>query len=92
MKIRVEFTAQLKRAAGTDSEEVELGHGCTVLEAVEAILAQHGGEVRAQLLDRDGNIHPSLVVAVNGEQVFPDSSRKLSDGDTVVFLAAIAGG
>ena len=92
MKIRIEYTAHLKRAAGTGGEEIELSPSSTVLEAIEAALARHGEEFRTNLLDSEGNVHPSLVIAVNDEQVFLQSSRELSDGDTVVLLAAIAGG
>jgi len=92
MKITVEYTAHLKRATGTGSEEVQLPQHSTVLEVIETLLERHGEEFRAHLLDSEGNIHPSLVIAVNDEQVFLESARKLSDGDTVVLLAAIAGG
>lgn len=92
MKIRIEYTAHLRRAAGTAGEEIELPESSTVSEAIEAALAKHGDEFRAQLLDADGNVHPSLVIAVNDEQVSLESAGELREGDTVVLLAAIAGG
>ena len=92
MKIKVEYTAHLKRAAGTAEEEIELRTDATLLDALDAVLKRHGGELRRHLQDAQGKIHPSLVIAVNGEQVFLESSRELSDGDAIVLLAAIAGG
>lgn len=92
MKIKVEYTAHLKRAAETDSEYIELGGVATVFDAIHTVSARHGEEFRRHLQNAEGNIHPSIVIAVNGEQVFLESSRELSDGDTIVLLAAIAGG
>lgn len=92
MKIRVEYTAHLKRAAGTDGEEVELSEEATLTELIESLSALHGDQFSRHMFDREGNLHPAAVVVVNGEQVYLESPRRLSDGDTVLFLAAIAGG
>jgi len=92
MKIAVEYTAHLKRATGIGREEIEVPERSTILQTIEVLLARHGEEFRTYLLNSEGSIHPSLVIAVNDEQVFLDAPTQLSDGDTVVLLAAIAGG
>ena len=92
MKITVEYTAHLKRAVGAAVETVEIRENCAISELMEAVLSLHPDELRDQILTADGHPNPSIVIAVNGEQVYPDSDRLLNDGDTVVLLAAIAGG
>jgi len=46
-------------------EEIELPEGSILSEAIEVALARHGEEFRTHLLDSNGNVHPSLVIAVN---------------------------
>jgi MoaD family protein len=92
MKITVEYTAHLKRATGKSREELELPADSTLEQAIESLLQRHGDEFRNYLMDSEGRVNPSLVVAVNDEQVFLENPLQLSDGDTVVLLAAIAGG
>jgi molybdopterin converting factor small subunit len=92
MMVRVEYTAHLKRAAGTASEEIEIGAAASLSELIETLTELHGENFRNQMLDSKGNLRPAAVIAVNGEQVYLESPRSLQEGDRVLFLAAIAGG
>jgi molybdopterin converting factor small subunit len=92
VKISVEYTAHLKKAAGTDVEVIEVGASAGLSDLLEILSELHGNEFKNLMLDRKGNLHPAAVIAVNGEQVYLESQRPLSEGDKVLFLAAIAGG
>jgi len=92
MRITVEYTAHLKRAVGTGWEEIEIGESSSISELIETVLTLHGKELRNQMLNAQGTVHPSVIIAVNGEQVYLESDRRLREGDAVVLLAAIAGG
>jgi len=92
MRIKVEYTAHLKRAVGTGLEELEVEDSSGISELIETLLALHGKKLRNQILNAQGDLHPSVIVAVNGEQVYLESGRQLREGDAVVLLAAIAGG
>lgn len=92
MRITVEYAAQLKRAAGRPSEEVDLPDGSTVQDAADRIAAQHGDGLRSLLLDGTGRVHPSVLVFVGDEQVRRCAERTLGDGAVVTFASPISGG
>lgn len=92
MRITVEYTAHLKRAVGTGLEEIEIEESSGIAELIETVLALHGKKLRNQMLNAQGKVNPSVIIAVNGEQVYLESGRRLREGDAVVLLAAIAGG
>ncbi|HID23939.1 MAG TPA: MoaD/ThiS family protein [Planctomycetaceae bacterium] len=92
MKVKVEYAAQLKRAAGVSSEEFELTGPCSLGELLDRIVQRHGEAVRQALLDQDGRLHPSMLVFVGEDQVRRDQTRPLQDGDVVTFLPPISGG
>lgn len=92
MKVTVEYTAQVKQAAGISAEEVELDKTCSVQDLVTWIAAAHGDPLRGILLDADGDVHPSLLLFVGDTQVRPRDSAPLNDRDVVTILSPISGG
>ena len=92
MNIDVRYFGQLKRAAGTASESVELGRGARLVALLEALAARHGDELRRQLFDDSGRPRPSLLVVSGDQQVASDSDRELADGESITLLPPIAGG
>ena len=90
MSVTVKIPAQLRAATGGDGEiEVE---GSTVGEALDAVFDQHA-ELRARITE-DGGLRRFVNVYVSGEDIrFQDGlETKLSDGDEVTILPAVAGG
>ena len=71
--------------------EVEVD-GSTVGEALDAVFEQHA-ELRARITE-DGGLRRFVNVYVSGEDIrFQDGlETKLSDGDEVTILPAVAGG
>ena len=91
MKVTVEYAAQVKKATGKGGEDVELPDGSSLQELVHTIATQYSDEVSRVLLNETGQLHPSILVFVDDEQL-RDSDALLADGQRVTFLSPISGG
>ncbi len=69
------------------------GTGATLAELLADLDTRHPG-LRARLVTEDGTLHRFVNVYVNDEDVrfIGALDTKLSDGDTVTILPAVAGG
>ena len=92
MKVRVEYSAQLKRAIGHASEELEIESGTTAQEVLRQIAKREGGDVESFLIREDGRLSPTVLLCVNDEQVLWSAARALADRDVVSLTTPIAGG
>ena len=92
MRIKIEYSAQLKKSVGAASEELEAADGATVNEVIRQIAGREGGEVASFLLGEDGVLNASILLCVNDEQVFWSDERVLAEGDVVSLTTPIAGG
>lgn len=92
MKIRVEYAAQIKQAAGTASESIEVDAPCSVQQVVERIAEAHGEPLKSLLYDGSGTLHPSILLFVRDNQVRRDHHVQLTDNDVVTLLSPISGG
>ena len=92
MNVTVEYTAQIKRAAGTARESVDVADGATIADVLQAAAAQHDDAFRRLVLTADGTPQPTLLVFVADEQVRLDSAEPLTDGTTLTLLSPISGG
>jgi len=92
MKVTFFYFAQVRRAAGLDSEAVELPAGADVAAAVRLLAEKHGTEFRKLVLDDAGGVRPSLLTVVNGLPALRAGGKPLADGDGVTLLSAVSGG
>lgn len=92
MNITVEYTAQLKRAAGQARETFELGDDCSLVGLIDAIADRHGDELSRMLKSADGTPQSTIVPFVGDEQVRWDAESVLRDGVSVTLLSPISGG
>lgn len=92
MQVNVEYSAQLKRAAGVASETIELDDGATLHDLVARIAEQHDDALKPILVAEDGTPHPSILTFLNDSQVRGQEDAALTDGCTVSFLSPISGG
>lgn len=94
MRIRVQYTAQLRTALGRHAEEVAAGDGATLAELLASIAAGDDRRAAPFLLAASGEVQPSLLLTVNGSAVAPREARTLvlRPNDEVVLLPPIAGG
>ena len=92
MRITVEYTAQLKRAAGTGREEFDLPEQTTARDAIREIAGQQQESLGSLLLTDGGDIQPSLLLFVGDQQVGANADPKLTDGQTLTIMTPISGG
>jgi poly(A) polymerase len=91
MMLTIEYTAQVRRAAGVASETLEIKGDSTLDDLVRRLVDRHGDELRRMLLDSEGRLQRSILVFVDEAQV-AGGDAKLRDGQTVTLVAPISGG
>jgi MoaD family protein len=93
MKVRVQFTAQLRTAIGRSSDELELPEGSSVAALIESLAAMFA-EAGPHLLTAGGQPHRSLLIVVNDSAVLSVNASQalLRPGDAVTLMPPIAGG
>jgi molybdopterin synthase sulfur carrier subunit len=93
MKLRVQYTAQLRTVAGRPEDEVELPEGTTLAQLLQHLAARLDGAA-AHLVANDGRVHRSLLIVVNDRAVSSQDvgGTLLEPGDVVTLLPPIAGG
>ncbi|TCO62545.1 MoaD/ThiS family protein [Actinocrispum wychmicini] len=76
----------------TGGEKAVEATGATVAEVIDDLEARHGG-LKTRLV-KEGSLHRFVNVYVNDEDVRFSGGleAKVSDGDTVTILPAVAGG
>jgi len=91
MAIEVKIPTILRSYTG-GAKSVE-GDGDTLAALIDDLDAKHAG-IKGRLITDDGGLHRFVNVYVNDEDVrFTGSlDTKLSDGDAVTILPAVAGG
>lgn len=92
MKVNVEYTAQLKRIIGDGGEIFEVDEGTTLSRIISIMAEKYGDKLQDVLLDKEGNLQPSVLVSVNDAQADPLVNEPLRDGDRVSFMSPMAGG
>ncbi len=92
MKVNVEYTAQLKTIIGAGAEIFEVDDRTNLSGILSIIAEKYGDKLQDVLLDKDGNLQPSVLVSVNDAQADPLVNEPLHDGDRVSFMSPMAGG
>ncbi len=94
MKLRVQYTAQLRTAAGRPEEEVDLPEGSTLASLLAHLARRLDEGAATHLLAAEGHIRPSLLIVINATVIPADAanSTMLRPGDVVLLLPPIAGG
>lgn len=90
MKVTFTYLAHIRKEAGTDAEEIALDDGASLADSIGTAAGRHGEGFQQLVTDEHGSVRPSLLALVNGRPAEPD--RRLSAGDEVTLLSAVAGG
>ena len=92
MKIKVKYTAQLKKAIGKGEELLEVDENTTVAKLL-AILDQKNSEAFTNIVfNEKGEFMNAILLVLNGKQIAYNSSGVLANNDTITLMAPIAGG
>ncbi len=91
MAIEVRIPTILRTYTG--GEKTVSGSGDTLTALLDDLDSRHSG-IRGRLVTEDGSLHRFVNVYVNDEDVrfLGGLETKLSDGDSVTVLPAVAGG
>ncbi len=89
MRIKVEYSAQLRHAVGVAEEDWDLEDGDTLPTLLARVAERHSEALRPFLPSGE---FAHLLVAVNDEQAFAQDCRPLCARDTVSLLAPMSGG
>lgn len=94
MRLRVQYTAQLRSAAGRPGDEIKLPEGSNLAEVLVYVAAELPREAVGYVLTSSGDLQPSLLVAVNNQAISTREADSLvvKPGDVVTLLTPIAGG
>jgi sulfur-carrier protein len=94
MKLRIQYSAQLRTVAGRSEDELDLSEAVNLLELLRRLAADHSREFATHLLTESGEVRPSLLLAVNGTAVSAGAAAatELKTGDVVLLMPPIAGG
>ena len=94
MKLRVQYTAQLRTAAGRAEDEIELPEGSSLAALLDHLAVRLGDSAAAHLIAPGGNLPRSLLVVVNdaAASAHEAAARILRAGDVVLLLPPVAGG
>lgn len=92
MRIKLEYTAQLKRAAAVAAETFEVDEGITLQQIVGNAAENRGEEFQAALFGEGNDLHPSILIFVNNLQVQWSDPLVLHDGSVITLVSPISGG
>lgn len=92
MKISFSYFAQVRQAAGAETEQLDIAAGSDLAAALALAAEKHGDAFRKLVLDDFGVVRPSMLVLVNGVPAQRGGTRQLADGDEVTLLSAVSGG
>ena len=92
IRIRVNYCAQARAAAGVASDDIELDGARTPADLLAKAVFARGEKLRRILLDENARPHPSVLVFANGKQLSLTSTQPLLEGDEVEIVPPISGG
>ena len=93
MKVKIEYSAQMKKSIGHAVEEMDLPESTTVQDLVVKIATREGEPLSSFLLDATGQLGGSILLFLNDEQVlWAGPGAALKDGDVLTIATPIAGG
>lgn len=94
IQVQVDYSGQLRTAAGHGEATVEVAEG-TTLRGLLTQLAADAPSLQSHLFDDEGGVQPSLLLVVNGAAVSSGEAAErvaLASGDSVSLMPPVAGG
>ncbi len=92
MRVTMQYFAQIRQAAGSDTLALDVPEAGTLKHAVQAAVERHGDAFRNLVVDEAGRLRPSVLTLVNGEVAAAGPDTVLRDKDVVSLFSPLAGG
>ncbi len=92
MKVKVKYTAQLKKAIGSAEEIVETENNVLLRDLLTALFFQKKKEFQDIVFDSEGQFLGTVLLIINGQQVNFNHAEPLKENDVVTIMSPIAGG
>lgn len=92
MKLRVKYTAQLKKAVGTGEETIEVNEGTQIKELLNLLFQQKREAFVNIVFNAEGVFLDTVLLILNGQQIVFDYPEVLIEKDEVTIMSPIAGG
>ena len=92
MKVKVNYTTQLKHALGRTNEEVELTEPATAEQLIAQLSQTHGAPFDKLMLDKQHQLNSAILVCLGDESLGRNLSKVLKEGDEITFLSPVSGG
>ncbi|MDA1015552.1 MAG: MoaD/ThiS family protein [Planctomycetota bacterium] len=92
MKVKVEYSAQIKRAAGVRADELEVPDGARLQAVIRQAGELRGDSVQGILFPDGDELHPSILVFIGDEQVRWTENPLVTSGHSVTLVSPVSGG
>ncbi|MFT7035014.1 MAG: molybdopterin converting factor small subunit [Cyclobacteriaceae bacterium] len=91
MKIKIKYTAQLKKEAGVSEDWKDVEQGIGVEDLLKNIAAGQSDAFRNILFDEKNNRRQSILIIHNNEQI-QSEQLEVNENDEILIMSPIAGG
>ena len=91
MKVKIKYTAQLKKEAEVSEDWKEVEPSISVEDLLKNIAAGHSDAFRNILFDEENNRRQSILIIHNNEQIQSDQ-LDVKENDEILIMSPIAGG
>ncbi|MEQ6120476.1 MoaD/ThiS family protein [Reichenbachiella sp. MALMAid0571] len=92
MKIKIKYTAQLKKEAGTGEEWKDMEVSVEMEDLLKELVKGKNEKFQNILFDENNHRRQSILVIHNNEQVVSNQAMELSENDEILIMSPIAGG
>ena len=92
MTINIKYTAQLKKAAGTSEEKIDIAAADNLEQLLHILARRHDQDFSRMLFDEQGQFSNTTVLVLNDRQVRLEDNIALKENDQFLLLSPIAGG
>ncbi len=92
MKVKIKYTAQLKKAVGTGEEQVELEENSLIKDLLNILFQQKKEAFKNIVFNAEGVFLDAVLIILNGQQIAFDYPEVLIENDEITIMSPIAGG
>ena len=92
MKVKIKYTAQLKKSLGKGEEVIEINEGISVKELLKELFQENKEAFLNIVFNAEGDFTDSVLLILNGQQIDFEHPERIKENDEVLIMSPIAGG